>query len=168
MTDYTCFDIEFHDNVIAVIEWRGIFYVPIKPIINHLGINWQTQVRKLNNFSYKQYYNIYCINFEDSRPDGSVNKMLCIALTELHTYLNTINLRFVPKWARENIEYYQHNCAKSLINSLNSPNLEGVEGITTSYDPYFLEVVVKQNWDIKALANIGIHVDPTEFFSLEP
>lgn len=162
MNYYSIFEVEYKFINLSVIWYCNSFYVPIKPIIKHIGLNWKPQLKKLSNVSYGMAYNSHCAYVADERTDGSVNYMHCIPLSSLDNFLKTIDLRSVPERIKKRLEDYQNTCARTLMNSLNSRNLDGVVSIITPVDSYFRELVVKQRWNVEALKELGVYVDPTE------
>ena len=165
--DYTVIEIKYDDINISVIWYKNNFYVPIKPVIQHIGIDWRAQARKLNDTIYCDCFNIECIYIEDIRPDDSVNNMRCISLATLDNFLKRIDPKSAPKRARERLAQYQASCAKILRKSLNSHNLKGVVSITIYNYQHFLDLIVNQQWSVRALRDLGIHPDLSSYFCFD-
>ncbi len=165
--NYTVIEIEYDDTNISVIWHKDRFYVPIKPIIQHIGVDWRAQARKLNDKVYCDLYNIECIYIEDIRPDDSVNDMRCVSLATIDNFLKRINPKSAPKRVRDRLEHYKASCTRTLMESLNSRNLDGVVSIMISNDPYFLDLVAKQCWSIRALQDLGVYVGLSAHLSLD-
>ncbi len=163
----TVFEVEYDDTNISVILHKDRFYVPIKPIIQHIGLDLRAQSRMLNDEFFCTYFKIDCIYIEDIRPDDSINDMRCISLATLDNFFEKIDITYAPKWVRDKLEHYKASCTRTLMESLNSRNLDGVVSITTSNDPYFLDLVAKQCWSIRALQDLGVYVDLSAHLSLD-
>ena len=164
---YTTFKIAYNDTIISVIWYRNNFYVPIKPIIQRIGLDWRGQARSLHYDKRMNFMEIERLYIEDVRPDDSVHKMLCVSLASLEKYLNRARPGSAPIWALKNLEHYRASCARTLKSSLNSRDLKGVLAITTSNDLDFLDLVAKQKWNIEALNDLGVYADMTKHFSLD-
>ena len=157
MNPYPVFEVEFDNTYLPVILAYSIFYVPIKPIIQDIGLDYDNEERKIHS----NYYNIPWNEFEDQRIDRTVNSILCIRLSDLNNYLHTIKIDSVPEFARYKLEKYQACCAKFLTDSLHSANLDGVVSITTPISPAFREAVATYGWSDSALKDLGVYVgDP--------
>lgn len=153
MNYYILFVIEF-DGVYHQVIWHlNDFYVPLKPIAQRLGLNWERQAKKVRNGAYDFHW---CVVF-DRRLDGSVNETLCIHLSHLDAYLKSIEINSVPSRMRDRLAKYQYGCAGTLIRCLDSPNLEGVEAILTSMDyTLFRDAAVHQHWKAEAMRKLGV------------
>ena len=153
MNSYILFAIEFDGGYHPVIWHLNDFYVPLKPIVQRLGLKWERQAKKVRNGAYGFGW---CL-VEDRRLDGSSNDTLCIQLSHLGAYLKSIELNSVPQRMRDRLAKYQYECAKTMIRALNSPNLDGVEAILTSMDyTLFRDVAVQQHWNAAAMQKLGV------------
>lgn len=154
MNPYTVFEIDFGRIQLPVILACSIFYVPINPIIKDIGLDYNEEERKL----YSNYYNIIFNEFDDERIDKTINSILCIRLSDLNRYFQTIKIYFVPEFARKKLEKYQLYCAKYFYDCLHSANLEGVVSITTPISPAFREAIATYGWNDSALKRLGVYV----------
>ena len=153
MNSYILFYVEFYSYYLPVIWYQNNFYVPLKPITQILGLNWERQAKKVRNFSYGFRW----CHVPDLRLDGSINDILCIRLSDLDAYLKSIDINSVPVRMRAILSTYQYGCARNLIRSLNSSNLEGVEAIITSADyTLFNAVARQQHWNSEAMKRLGV------------
>ena len=153
MNAYILFFIEFDKYSLPVVWYQNDFYVPLKPITQLLSLNWERQAKKVRNLSYGFGW----CNVPDVRLDGSINETLCIKLSDLDAYLKSIELNSVPTRMRDNLEKFQYGCARNLIRSLNSSNLDGVEAIITSADyTLFNAVARQQHWNSEAMKRLGV------------
>ena len=153
MNSYIEFAIAFDGHYRSVIWHLNDFYVPLKPIVQRLGLKWERQAKKVRNGAYGFHW---CIVF-DNRLDGSDNKTLCIHLPDLEAYLKSIELNSVPPRMRDRLAKYQYECAKTMIRALNSPNLDGVEAILTSMDyTLFRDAAVQHHWNTEAMRKLGV------------
>ena len=154
MNPYAIFEIEFDNTYLPVILSCNIFYVPIKPIIQNIGLDYNNEERKINS----HYYTISCAEFDDQRIDRTINRILCIRLSDLNRYFQTIKIDFVPEFARKKLEKYQAYCAKDFYDCLHSANLDGVVSITTPLSPVFSEAITTYGWNDSALNRLGVYV----------
>ena len=155
MNYYVLFATSFDGHYLPVILHQNNFYVPLKSIIQRLGLNWKRQAKKEHNGSYGFRW----CHITDVRLDFSTNDTLCIMLSDLGAYLKSIKQISVPVRMRDKLEKYQNNCARTLIHSINSPNLDGVDAIITSMDPtLFRDIAIRQGWNSEALKKLGVCV----------
>ena len=154
MNPYTVFEIDFGRIQLPVILSCSIFYVPIKHIIQDIGLDYNEEERKL----YSNYYSIRYNEFDDIRIDKTISSILCVRLSDFDRYLKTIDIDDVPKFARNKLEKYQKVCEKFFTDSLHSANLEGVVSITTPISPAFREAVATYGWNDSALKDLGVYV----------
>lgn len=154
MNPYAVFEIDFGTTQFPAVLVCGIFYVPIKPIIQYIGIDYGSEKRKIHS----NYYNISWNEFDDQRIDRTINSILCIRLSDLNSYFRTIKIDSVPEFARHKLKSYQVSCEKIFTDSLYSSNLEGVVSITTPISPAFREAIATYGWNDSALKRLGVYV----------
>lgn len=153
MNSYILFCVEFNRCYLPVIWYQNNFYIPLKLITQILGLNWERQSKKVRNISYGFRW---CY-VPDIRLDGSINDILCVMLSDLDAYLKSIDINSVPVRMRDILSTYQYGCARNLIRSLNSSNLDGVEAIIPSADyTLFNAVARQQHWNSEAMKRLGV------------
>lgn len=97
---------------ILTVERDGEIYVPIKPICAALGVNYSTQLEKIQADE----------TFSDSTvplrgmvaSDGKAREMICLPLWLCFLWLGTINPKNVAESARPAVISYRIECAKAL------------------------------------------------------
>ena len=52
----------FHELSLPVIEHEGGEFVPVKPIIEHIGMNWRTALRTLQTDSRTKFFHFQHLN----------------------------------------------------------------------------------------------------------
>lgn len=97
--------VDFHGDIIFCLEHEGQPYAPMKPIVENMGIAWQTQFRKLNDSGERWGITMMMIP-----SSGGDQKMLCIPVRKLPAWLSSINPKKVKPELREKIERYQAEC----------------------------------------------------------
>lgn len=153
MNAFVIFYVEFDKFSLPVIWYQSNFYVPLRPITQLLGLKLERQAKKVHNFSYSFRWS----NVPDIRLDGSTKDILCIRLSDLGAYLKSIEPNSVPVRMRDMLEKFQYGCARNLIRSLNSSNLDGVEAIIPSADYTLLNAIARQqHWNTEAMRKLGV------------
>lgn len=101
-TSNTLHPVPFHGDTIYCIDHQNQPFTAMKPIVDNLGIAWQSQLQKLN--ANKERWGITMIVI----PSQSGNQdMVCMPVRKLPAYLNTINPKKVSEKLREKIIKYQ-------------------------------------------------------------
>lgn len=110
---YTPEDIEFMGEQFLGVKVDGQLYVAMKPIIEGMGLNWDSQHTEIR--STQKYSDI---EVPLQTPDG-FQKMLCIPLTKLSGWLFSINPETVRSDLHDWVITYQNECASVLCNNWN-------------------------------------------------
>ncbi len=119
--------IQFHGQPIITVIAAGAAYVAMRPIVENLGLDWATQLRKLKGGTSKS--NHPHMNMVDGERDGhmttpskfgccdiatpskgGIQKMLCIPLRKLNGWLFSINPEKVRADIRDKLIQYQEEC----------------------------------------------------------
>lgn len=104
MTSVSTINVPFHGNNLYVINFNGEPYVPMKPIVEGMGLDWMGQYRKLTQRFSKGIE-------EMSIPTkGGEQSMLCLALRKLAGWLHTISPNKVKPEIRDKVIKYQEEC----------------------------------------------------------
>ena len=99
----------YEDEVLLVVREKEPF-VPLKTIVENLGLRWQPQHRKL--FENPNRWQVQVIKVK--AQDGKLREMTCIPLYKLPAWLATISPRKVKPELREKLLRYQEECDKVL------------------------------------------------------
>lgn len=103
--------VTFHGDTIFCIDYQNQPYTPMKPIVENIGLAWQSQCQKLN--TNRERWGITNIVIPS---DGGEQEMLCMPVRKLPSYLNSINPRKVRPELRAKIELYQAESDDALWN----------------------------------------------------
>ncbi|WP_240531592.1 phage antirepressor N-terminal domain-containing protein [Proteus alimentorum] len=95
----------FHGNNLYVVNFNGEPYVPMRPIVEGMGLAWGAQFAKL-----KQRFNSSVSEIEMVAEDGKLRNMVCIALRKLSGWLHTISPNKVKPEIRDKVIKYQEEC----------------------------------------------------------
>lgn len=87
-----------------VMQVPGEPYVPMKPIVEGMGLAWQTQHRKLNERFKKGITEMVIPSI------GGAQAMICLALRKLAAWLNSISPNKVKPEIRDRVIQYQEEC----------------------------------------------------------
>lgn len=103
--------VTFHGDTIFCIDYQNQPYTPMKPIVENIGLAWQSQCQKLN--TNRDRWGITNIVIPS---EGGEQEMLCMPVRKLPSYLNSINPRKVRPELRAKIELYQAESDDALWN----------------------------------------------------
>lgn len=104
MTSISTINVPFHGSNLYVVNYNGQPYVPMKPIVEGMGLDWMGQYRKLTQRFSKGIE-------EMSIPTkGGEQSMICLALRKLAGWLHTISPNKVKPEIRDKVIQYQEEC----------------------------------------------------------
>ncbi|WP_039990668.1 phage antirepressor N-terminal domain-containing protein, partial [Vibrio azureus] len=69
----------FYGSNLLVVEYNNEPYIPMKPIVEGIGLNWKTQYRKLTGNSERWTMVIMTMVASDNKP----RERICIPLRKL-------------------------------------------------------------------------------------
>lgn len=125
----------YDDEVTAVLvqlEDEQQVYIPLRPICEHLGLDWSAQTRRIRRdpvlSRWTRFVAITATNPLEAQKGGNPN-MLCLPLDYLNGFLFGISANRVKSELRERVILYQEHCYKVLFEAFQ-------EGRLTS-DPSF-------------------------------
>ncbi|WP_336432516.1 phage antirepressor N-terminal domain-containing protein [Providencia rettgeri] len=95
--------VPFYDNELYVVDYNNEPYVPMRPIVEGIGLNWSSQTVKLNK--YKEKFS--CCDIATAGSDGKLYNMLCMPLRKLNGWLFSINPNKVKVAIRDKLISYQ-------------------------------------------------------------
>lgn len=97
--------VPFHNKELYIIEHEGQAYVPMKPIVEGMGLAWAAQTVKLNSNKDR-----WGVSFIETPTISGPQTMLCILLRKLPAWLYSIHASKVKPALRENVLMYQNEC----------------------------------------------------------
>lgn len=104
MNTISTINVPFHGNNLCIVNYNGEPYVPMKPIVEGMGLDWMGQYRKLTQRFSKGIE-------EMSIPTkGGEQSMICLALRKLAGWLHTISPNKVKAEIRDKVIQYQEEC----------------------------------------------------------
>lgn len=98
--------VPFRSAMLLLVERDGQPFVPMKPVVEGMGLAWQTQHRKLMEGRFASTITIMVIVAED----GKNREMACLPLKKLPGWLMSIHASKVRPDLRENVLAYQDEC----------------------------------------------------------
>ncbi|SUC17386.1 phage antirepressor protein [Proteus vulgaris] len=104
MTSISTINVPFHGNNLYVVNFNGEPYVPMRPIVEGMGLAWQSQLEKLKKRFSKGVTEIVIPS------KGGEQSMLCLALRKLAGWLHTISPNKVKPEIRDKVIKYQEEC----------------------------------------------------------
>lgn len=118
--------VEFYgDELTAVLLEDGMVYVPIRPICDSLGLDWSSQVKRINRdeilseAAMSVVITTTDIDPKSRRPHTS--EMLCLPLDYLNGWLFGVNASRVNPGIRSRLLSYQRECYRVLADAFLSP-----------------------------------------------
>ncbi|QLB46699.1 phage antirepressor N-terminal domain-containing protein [Morganella morganii] len=105
MTSISTINVPFHGDNLYVVNYNGQPYVPMKPIVEGMGLAWGAQFAKL-----KQRFSSSVSEIEMVAEDGKLRNMVCIVLRKLSGWLHTISPNKVKPEIRDKVIRYQEEC----------------------------------------------------------
>lgn len=105
MTSISTINVPFHGDNLYVVNYNGQPYVPMKPIVEGMGLTWQSQFEKV-----KQRFKSTITEIVIVAADGKERNMLCLALRKLAGWLHTISPNKVKPEIRDKVIRDQEEC----------------------------------------------------------
>ncbi|MGJ0190733.1 phage antirepressor N-terminal domain-containing protein [Pantoea sp. RRHST58] len=97
-------NVPFHGDNLYLVSLNGEPYTPMKPIVEGMGMAWQTQHRKLSERFKKGITEMVIPS------TGGSQAMTCLALRKLNGWLQTISPNKVKPEIRDKVIKYQEEC----------------------------------------------------------
>jgi len=104
-TQTATINVPFHGDNLYLVNFNGQPYVPMKPVVEGMGLAWGAQFIKI-----KQRFNSTISEIEMVAMDGKKRDMTCLALRKLPGWLHTINVGKVRPELRDKVARYQEEC----------------------------------------------------------
>ena len=111
MAKATLSPVQFHGSTIFVVTHKGEPYAPIKPIVEDMGLNWQSQQTKLT--ANRERWGIAIITIPSA---GGQQQCTCMPVRKLPAFFASINPNKVRSELRDRIRLYQDECDDALWN----------------------------------------------------
>lgn len=97
--------VTFHGDSLALVNHEGDPYVPMKPVVENMGLDWTAQFKKLNE-KFGSTIAVTAIVAED----GKQREMICLPLRKFPAWLYSIVPSRVKPELRDKIVRYQEEC----------------------------------------------------------
>lgn len=103
-TQITTINVPFHGDSLYLVGFNGEPHVPMKPVVEGMGLAWQPQHEKLKTRFSKGITEIVI------PTKGGEQSMTCLAFRKFAGWLHTINVGKVRPELREKVARYQEEC----------------------------------------------------------
>ena len=98
--------IPFRSKELLLVDNDGSPFVPMKPVVEGMGLAWQTQHRKMMGGRFASTITIMVIVAQDGKP----REMACLPLRKLPGWLMSIHASKVRPELRDNVIAFQNEC----------------------------------------------------------
>jgi len=102
--------ITFHNAKLLLVSHEGQPFVPMKPVVEGMGVSWSAQFVKLTSGRFASTVS----EIEMVAADGKLRSMTCLPLRKLSGWLMSIHPNKVKPELRDNIIAYQNECDDAL------------------------------------------------------
>ncbi|WP_130471661.1 phage antirepressor N-terminal domain-containing protein [Candidatus Magnetaquicoccus inordinatus] len=96
--------VPFRGDQLFIVEHNGEPYVPMRPVVEAMGLEWARQADKLHNPKFN------CVHMSTVAQDGKQREMVCIPLRKLNGWLFSVNAKKVRPDLKAKVEAYQEEC----------------------------------------------------------
>ena len=114
----------YDDEITAVlveVDGRETIYVPVRPLCDYLGLNWDGQRRRMNRDAVlSEEVMSVVVTTTDIAPDSRrprTSTMICLPLDFINGFLFGINASRVKEEVREQLIRYQKECYRVLADA---------------------------------------------------
>lgn len=97
--------VPFRQAKLLLVDQGGEPFVPMKPVVEGMGLSWASQTVKLNGNQAR-----WGVSIIEIPSSSGIQSYLCIPLRKLFGWMNTIHPSKVRKDLREDIIAYQNEC----------------------------------------------------------
>ncbi|MEY0948634.1 phage antirepressor N-terminal domain-containing protein [Providencia manganoxydans] len=104
MNSVSTINVPFHGNNLCIVNHEGRPYVPMKPIVEGMGLSWEPQLRKLNQRFSKGMIKMVIPTI------GGAQETVCLAMHKLTGWLFSIMPNKVKPEIRDKVIQYQEEC----------------------------------------------------------
>lgn len=102
--------IPFESTDLLLVEYRGEPYVPMKTLVEAIGLNWKHQRAKL---AFSPFASLIA-KIEVAITEGKHRPMLCMPLAKILGWLMTINTSVLRPYLRHSVTAFQQGCDDTL------------------------------------------------------
>lgn len=110
-------EVQFHDQTLTAVMHEGEAYVAMKPICEHLGLDWEAQRQRIER---DELLNSVACKLQATATDHKEYSMVAIPVKFLNGWLFGIKINMVKEEIRENLRprllEYQLECYEVLHN----------------------------------------------------
>jgi hypothetical protein len=97
--------VPFYNDTLLLVDESGAPFVPMKPVVTNMGLDWKSQHVKLT-----QNFGSVMAIITTTGADGKQYEMVCLPLRKLAAWLYSINPGKVKPELRDKIIQYQNEC----------------------------------------------------------
>jgi hypothetical protein len=101
--------VPFHGDNVVMVGKENEPFVAMKPIVANMGLDWETQLRKLSD-----RFDSTTVKMTVVADDGKLREMICLPLRKLAAWLYSISPNKVAPELRDKIVQYQEECDEVL------------------------------------------------------
>ena len=101
--------VPFHGDTLVMVDHNNQPFVAMKPVVENMGLNWQSQHAKLSDKFNSTIAIIAMVGL-----DGKNREMTCLPLRKLAAWLYSINPNKVAEHLRDKVRQYQDECDDAL------------------------------------------------------
>lgn len=102
--------VSFYDTQLSIIVFNGLPYIPMRPIVEGIGLDWKSQHVKI-----KQRFESYVVEITiQLLADTQNREHTCLPLNKLFGWLMTISPNKVKPEIKEKVIRYQNECDEAL------------------------------------------------------
>lgn len=105
MRTLTQINVPFHSADLVIIEFDNQPFTAMRPIVEGMGLTWQSQYEKL-----KQRFSSVITEIVTTGKDGKQYNMVCLPVRKLFGWLMTISPNKVKPALRDTVILYQQEC----------------------------------------------------------
>ncbi|HHH31159.1 MAG TPA: hypothetical protein ENK57_22810 [Polyangiaceae bacterium] len=156
--------VPFHGDTLYLLEHAGEPYVPVRPICEALGLEWERQRKKLAQGRFAQLTRLCTAVAQD----GKRRDMLCIPLRKLPGWLYAISPAKVRPDIRPKLERYQDECDEVLWRHWQGQGTRGVEMPPLPEGSRFVPVRVDGVWHFLIQVPGPRHFGESLYVALRP
>ena len=110
--------INFNNQQLLTVEKDGIKYVAVKPICENLGLDWDSQRKRIDR---NEILNSTKVIMTVVAEDGKNREMVCLPIDYINGFLFGIDTSRVSEEVRPVVLYYQKECYRVLFEFWNKP-----------------------------------------------
>ncbi|CAI1780296.1 phage antirepressor N-terminal domain-containing protein [Serratia proteamaculans] len=125
---HSVISVPFHGSTLYIVKHHGKPYVPMKPIVDGMGMNWQGLRTKLKG-RFGSHIKIFSIQPPSNKKP---TPLICLSLNQLADWMQTIFPGKVKPKIRARVVQYQYECSEFLCEhwELNKSQSNATEQLT--------------------------------------